>query len=169
VSEHQALLRGEAPAAACGIGLVISMFALKWYGISGRSSSVVGAIDAWRGLTVLSWLMLATALVAVASAALHLGQRGHGAKTDTSLLIAGPGTVTAALVTYRVLIHMPDSHAVVDQKLGALIGLAFALGLAGSGWAYRHEVRRRGRPATHRPRTGRESPEPALTEAGAAP
>ncbi len=129
--------RGELAAAGWAVALLVSMSALKWFGVDGipgRTPSVVSAVDAWHGLTVLSWLMLLTALIAIGSVALHFGQRRHGAKTDTSLLLAGASTLTAGLVAYRVLIHLPAPQSVVDQKLGALVGLACALGLAASTW-----------------------------------
>ncbi len=142
--------RGELPAAGWAVGLLVSMSALKWFGVDGipgRTPSVVSAVDAWHGLRVLSWLMLGTALLAFASVALHFGQRRHGAKTDTSLLLALASTLTAFLVAYRVLIHLPSPQSIVDQKVGALIGLGCALGLAATAWIAVRDVRLR-RPMT---------------------
>jgi hypothetical protein len=95
----------------------------------------VRAEDAWNGLTDVRWLMLVTVILAVASPALHVAQRGRRASGDTSVLTAVLASVTAALVAYRVLIDLPDSSSVVDQKLGALIGAACAVGLAVVCWA----------------------------------
>ena len=106
----------------------------------------VRAEDAWNGLTDVRWVMLATALAALGSLALHIAQRRHGAKTDTSLLVAGLSTLTAVLIAYRVLIDLPDPNSVVDQKLGALAGLGCAIGLATCAWTTVRDFRGR-RPA----------------------
>lgn len=138
------LVRGEAVAAVCALGLLASMFALKWFGVDGipgRTRKVVSTVDAWNGLTGVRWVMLAAVLVALGSVALHVGQRRHGAKTDTSRLLAAVASLAAALVAYRVLIHMPAPQSVVDQKLGALVGLAFALALAACAWETVRHVR----------------------------
>ena len=135
---RRALARGELPGAAFALALLVSMFAVKWFGVDGMPTARgagVRAEDAWNGLSDVRWLMLATVLATVASLALHIAQRRHGAKTDTSLLVAGLATLTAVLVAYRVLVDLPDPNSVVDQKLGALAGLACAIGLAACAWA----------------------------------
>ena len=44
---------------------------------------------------MLRWLMLLTIVVAVGSLLLHVTQRSHGARTDTSLLVAALGALNA--------------------------------------------------------------------------
>jgi hypothetical protein len=149
------LARGELPGAALALALAISMFAVKWFGVdglpTGRGASV-GAVDAWNGLSILRWLMLATVLAVAGSLALHLAQRGHGAKTDTSLLVAILATLTAALLAYRVLVDLPDPPSVVDQKLGALGGVACAIGVAVCSWETVREYRARRGAGAYAPR-----------------
>lgn len=138
------LAPGELAAAAWGVALLIVMSAFKWYGVDGLPGrSPVTAVDAWHGLTILSWLMAGTAALALASLALHVSQRRHGTKTDTSLVLAGISTVMVALLIYRVLIALPSPREVVDQKLGALLGLGCALALTVSAWHYVRAVRAR--------------------------
>lgn len=147
--------RGEAAAALCALGLLASMFAFAWYGVDlrpGAARSSVTAVDAWHGLTVTRWLMLATVAAALSSLVLDIAQRRHGARTNTSLPLAALATVTSALLIYRVLIQMPDAAAVVDQKLGALIGLVFALGLTLFAWDAVRDSRRLATRVTHRSR-----------------
>lgn len=161
--------RGEPAAGACALALLISMFALKWFGVDPdptRPGATVTAVDAWNGMTLLAPAMLATIVLTIGSLVLHVSQRRHGAKTDSSLLVAAATTVLAALVAYRVLIDLPRPAAIVDQKLGALIGLAWALGLAGCAWQWARDARRArvltGGAPVHRPR-------PAMTGEGAGP
>jgi hypothetical protein len=40
------------------------------------------------------------------------------------------GAITSLLLFYRVLISLPEPSRVIDQKLGAVLGLACALGIA---------------------------------------
>jgi hypothetical protein len=54
------------------------------------------------------------------------------------------GTVTAAALVYRVLVALPAPAQVVDQKLGAFLGLLCALGIAYGGLESRRAERRAG-------------------------
>ena len=112
------------------------MFALAWYGgdgIPGRTSRLIYTENGWAALTLVRWLMLFTILAAVGSALLHLSQRSHGARTDTGLAVALLGALTAAVLIYRVLIDLPSANQIVDQKLGAFLGVLCALGIAYGG------------------------------------
>jgi amino acid transporter len=132
--------RGEVISTVSAIVLLAAMFATDWYGLAGvpEASATRPAIstakDAWHTLTVLRWLMLATIAVSIGAAILHFTQRGHGSRTDTGLIITVLGTVTAVLVFYRVLISLPMPAEVIDQKLGALVGLVGAIGIAVGGF-----------------------------------
>jgi hypothetical protein len=116
--------------------LAAVMFALAWYGgagIPGRTSRLVYAVNGWDALSLVRWLVLFTILAAVGSALLHLSQRSHGARTNTGLAITLLGALTAAALIYRVLIDLPSPDQVVDQKLGAFLGVLCALGIAYGG------------------------------------
>jgi hypothetical protein len=148
---------GELISFVCGLMLLPIMFVLDWYGVVGlplraRRSGITTAENAWRVLTDLRWLMLLAIAVAVGSVLLHVSQRSHGAKTDTSLVVTGVGTVTALLVAYRVLIDLPDSRSVVDVKIGAYLGLLCAIGIAIGGYESIRQVRERGTRVVQRSR-----------------
>ncbi len=122
--------------AGSALVLLAVMFALAWYGgdgIPGRTSRLVYTETGWDGLTLVRWLVLFTILAAVGSALLHLSQRSHGARTNTGLAITLLGGLTAAALIYRVLIDLPSADRVVDQKLGAFLGVLCALGVAYGG------------------------------------
>jgi hypothetical protein len=130
---------GELLSVVSAILLLVTIFALEWYGVVGtpsrsRGSTATSAENGWHGLTALRWLMLLTVIVVLGSVVLHANQSYHGAETDTSLLVAVLGTVTAGLLAYRVLIDLPDPNAVVDAKLGAILGIVSAGGIALGGW-----------------------------------
>jgi hypothetical protein len=139
--------RGELVCAACATVLLVSMFALQWYGLDAlpvrgsRRTSLVGTENGWHALTAGRWLMLLTVLAALVSILLHATQRGHGAKTSTGGFLTSAGLVASAFLIYRVLIDLPSADRVVDQKLGALIGLLGALGFAAGGWQAMREER----------------------------
>ena len=145
---------GELISALSALALLVLMFAAKWYGTDQLPGSATGvqratAENAWNGLTLVRWLMLLTILVSLGSLALHFSQRNHGTTTDTAGLIAGLGTLTAILLIYRVLIDLPSANVVVDQKLGAILGMLSAIGLALGGHASMR-ARRLGSRAEHR-------------------
>jgi hypothetical protein len=87
--------------------------------------------------------MLLTIVVAIGSVLLHGSQRAHGAKTDTGVVVAGLGAVTAVALIIRVLIVLPSPDSVVDQKLGAYFGLLCAVGIALGGYEQMLEERAR--------------------------
>jgi hypothetical protein len=146
---RQRVYTGELISFVSALMLLPIMFLLDWYGVVGlplraRRSAITTAEDAWRVLTNLRWLMLLAIATAVGSVLLHVSQRSHGSKTNTSLLVTGIGTVTALLVGYRVLIDLPDSSSVVDVKIGAYLGLLCAIGIAIGGYESLRQVRERG-------------------------
>jgi hypothetical protein len=147
---------GELLSAASALALGIAMFALKWFGVDGipgRTRSLAWAENAWQGMPLVRWAMALTIVLAVAAPALHATQRSHGAKTSTSLAVLGLASLTSLLLIYRVLIDLPSSGQVVDQKLGAFLGVACALGIALGGYeSVREERAARGSPAAHRVR-----------------
>jgi hypothetical protein len=143
--------RGELISAVSALGLLVLMFGFAWYGtagLPGRSSTQAaasGAENGWDALHIVRWLMLATIVAVLGSVAVHLNQRGHGTQTETGAAITLLGAVTAALVTYRVLIALPSQNVVVDQKLGAVLGVLCALGIAVGGFESMRVERARAR------------------------
>jgi hypothetical protein len=153
--------RGALLSSVSALGLLVVMFAMKWYGVAGvpdpsaARPAVSTAVNAWNGLSVVRWVMLATVLATLGSLALRASQRSHGTQTDTSTLVATLGAITAALLVYRVLIDPPSPDEVLDQKLGAILGLLLACGVALGGWESlreRNQPRRRHVPRPHRRR-----------------
>ena len=134
------LRRGDTIAALSALLLLAAMFLMDWYGVvelpcrATAQSKIVTAVNAWHALSTLRWLMLLTIAVALGSAAIHVSQRSHGNMTDSGMAVAALGSVTSALLVYRVLIEFPRSNEVVDQKLGALLGLLCALCIALGGY-----------------------------------
>jgi hypothetical protein len=143
------LRQGALIAAGSAVALGIVMFAMAWYGVDEIPGRVAArmplnyAVNAWHALSLIRWLMLLTIVVAIGSVLLHGSQRAHGAKTDTGAVVAGLGALTAAALVVRVLIDLPSANSVVDQKLGAYIGLLCAVGIALGGYEQMLEERAR--------------------------
>jgi hypothetical protein len=158
---------GELISAGCALALLILLLATAWYGVAGvpdptyARPATSGTETGWEGLPDVRWVVVLTALVAVGAVVLRISQRQHGRQTDASRLVTGLGLLCSALLIYRVLIVLPSPDKVLDQKLGALLGLGCALGVALGG----HEsiVEQRSRPATISHRPGRR-PTPRLPD-----
>jgi hypothetical protein len=144
---------GALVSATSALALLVIMFATEWYGVAGvpdpsaARPAVSTAENAWHGLTVTRWVLLATIVASIGAVVLHASQRAHGNKTDTSLIVAALGALSAALLIWRVLIVLPASNRVIDQKLGAFLGLLCALGIAWGGYEAIREQRARVRAA----------------------
>jgi hypothetical protein len=153
--------RGELTSAIGALLLLALMFLTKWYGVAGvpdpsaARPAVSTAENAWGGLTDVRWVMLLTILAALGSVLLHASQRGHGTRTDTSVLLLTLGSLTSALLIYRVLIELPQASKVIDQKLGAVLGLMCALGIALGAVESVHEQRSLQRAVRAQPRRRR--------------
>jgi hypothetical protein len=141
------IYRGELTSALGALGLLVLMFLTKWYGVAGvpdpsaARPAISSAESAWNGLTIVRWIMLLTIVAALGSVVLHASQRSHGMRTDTSRVVFGLGSLTSVLLIYRVLIDLPQASRVIDQKLGAVLGLMCALGIAIGGFESMHEQR----------------------------
>ncbi|MBV9819966.1 MAG: hypothetical protein JOZ07_16665 [Solirubrobacterales bacterium] len=148
---------GELTAAASGLLLLVVLFATKWYGVAGvpdpsaARPAISTAESGWNGLTDVRWVIVATAVAAVGTVVLHVTQRRHGTRTDTSRVVTALGCLTALLLVYRVLLVLPTGGRVIDQKLGAVLGLVCALGVALGGYESISEYRRSGRAGPRRP------------------
>lgn len=150
---------GELISTVSALVLLVVLFAFAWYGVAGvpdpsyARPAVSGTEDGWNGLPLTRWILLVTIVAVLGSLILHASQRAHGARTDTSRLITGLGTLSSALLVYRVLIALPGDGTVVDQKLGAVLGLLAGLGIAWGGVeAVREQRERAGVPVAHRVR-----------------
>jgi hypothetical protein len=134
--EARNLTRGELVSGGSGLVLLILMLSVPWYGVdgipgrSGTRAGVTGTQTGWEGLSDVRWLVLVTVVVAVATLAVHAAgpARQTVAALRLGLLVLAWGDVPALVI--RVLIDLPSSDKVVDQKLGALLALLAALGLA---------------------------------------
>jgi hypothetical protein len=144
---------GALVSATSALALLVIMFGTEWYGVAGVPDpsavrpAVSTAENAWHGLTVTRWVLLATIVASIGAVVLHASQREHGNKTDTSLVVATLGVISAGLLVWRVLIALPAGNRVVDQKLGAFLGLLCALGIAWGGYEAIREQRARVRAA----------------------
>ncbi|MGH2875061.1 MAG: hypothetical protein ACRDLV_02295 [Solirubrobacteraceae bacterium] len=140
---------GEVGAAIAAVALLAVMVLTSWYGVAGvpdpsYARPAVSTVESgWDGLSDVRWVIVATAVAAVGSLLLHATQREHGVETDTGRVVAALGSLSAALLAYRVLVSLPGGGKVLDQKLGALIGLALALAIAWGGWETIGEQRTR--------------------------
>ncbi len=130
------LTRGEVISAGCALLLIVVMFALAWYGVDGipgrqrHGTAVVGTVTGWQGLPGLRWLILLTVLVALgalAAPAAHISRQAVAGFRLATLVL---GCATALALIIRVLIDLPAPDRVVDQKLGALVGMLASLGVA---------------------------------------
>lgn len=118
---------------ASALVLLALVFLLPWYGLSGeaeRSAQALGistSVNGWHSLTTLRWLMLVTIAAALALAILQGTRRAPALPVSLSVIVTVLGALTSIALVYRVLINVPGPSGLIDQKLGAYIGLLSAL------------------------------------------
>lgn len=126
--------RGELISGISAVALVVLMFAAAWFGVDGipgrpGKSAAASPENAWDGLTVIRWLMLLTVLSAFGAIAIHARRPSRVTVARVRLAVLVLSAATATLVIFRVLIDLPSPDRVVDQKLGAVLGVIAALGI----------------------------------------
>jgi hypothetical protein len=132
----RSLTWGELISGVSALALLVLTLVVPWYGVDGipgqpgSRGGMAGTQTGWEGLTDVRWLILLTVLVAFATLAVHAVGPARQTVAALRLALLALAWATAVVLVVRVLIDLPSSEEVVDQKLGALIGLAAALGLA---------------------------------------
>jgi hypothetical protein len=129
------LRRGEVIAAAGAVVLLISLILLSWYGLSGavqRSAAALGittTISGWDALTDLRWLILVTAIVALALTFAQATSQAPAFPASLSAIATVLGALTSLALIYRVLINLPGPSDLVGARAGAYLGLVSAIAL----------------------------------------
>jgi hypothetical protein len=139
------LRRGETIALVAAVLLFACMF-FGWYGseISGQAGTIqfsgaaVGG-SAWQTLSVVSFVLMLTIVVAVGTALLALGGSKWRPAIPPSAVVAVLGGLSTLLVLFRILVP-PDLGQLggIDRnatlELGAFLGLLFAAAIAYGGY-----------------------------------
>ncbi len=127
------LRRGEWIAGISALLLLVFLFALPWYGVSGgigKTAAALGlstSVNGWDGLTHLRWLVMVTILSALALAYNQATRKAPAIPAALSVIVTVLATLSTLLLIYRVLINVPGSDSVMQQKAGAYLGLLSAV------------------------------------------
>ena len=140
------LRTGELVAAIGGLVLLVAMFAVDWYEISGFGGLVeqfgdaVGVdtgIKAWDGQgflgTIANLVILAAALAAITLAVLTATSRTPALPVAASAITAGLGIGAVIMILGR-MVFQPGPNEVVDLRFGILLALIGAAVIAYGGW-----------------------------------
>jgi hypothetical protein len=138
---------GEFIAGLSGGALLVFLFALHWYGVSGTFARTLAlglhartSWTGWQGLTYVRWLLLVTSLVALALAYFQAVERAPAIPVALAAITTVLGGLSALALIARV-IDTPGNH--LDRRVGVYLGLAAAIGIAYGGFA---SLRREGGP-----------------------
>ena len=140
------LRTGELVAAVGGLVLLVAMFAVDWYEISGfgglveqfgNSLGVDTGIKAWDGQgflgTIANLVILAAAVSAITLAVLTATSRTVALPVAASAITAGLGIGAVVMVLGR-MVFQPGPNEVVDLRFGILLALIGAGIVAYGGW-----------------------------------
>lgn len=130
------LRQGEVVAGFAAVALLICMFLLPWWGLSGRFEQLIhsfglsATVNAWHSLSAGRWLMLVTCVTTLALVWVQGTRRGPALPASFSVFATVLGIVTALELIYRVLFDGPYSSPLISTKYGAYLGLISSLVLA---------------------------------------
>ena len=129
---------GEIVAGSSAALLLIFMFAVPWYAVSGPLSETLGkglgqptTYNGWNGLSHLHWLLLVTIVTALALIYFQAAREAPGIPIVLSLVVTVLGGLSGLALIIRVLISTPSD---LDQRAGAYLGLVAAIGIAYGGY-----------------------------------
>jgi hypothetical protein len=140
------LRTGELVAAAGGVVLLVAMFAIDWYEVTGfggvieqfgEAFGVDTGVKAWDGQgflgTIANLVILAAAVSAIALAILTATSRTVALPVAASAITAGLGIAAVVMVLGR-MVFQPGPNEVVDLRFGILLALIGAAVIAYGGW-----------------------------------
>jgi hypothetical protein len=131
---------GEIVAGVAAVVLLVSMFALPWYGYKGDLAPLAARLgvstshDAWNSLSTTRWLMLLTILAALALVYLQATRPAPALPATLSLFVALLGGLTALVLIYRVLIDVPGPNDAIGRDIGGFVGLLASIVVACAGY-----------------------------------
>jgi FtsH-binding integral membrane protein len=130
---------GEITAGASAALLLIFMFAVPWYAVSGSLSDTLArglgeptTYNGWNGLSHLRWLLLVTIIAALALTYFQAARDGPGIAVVLSVIVTILAGASVLALIYRVLINTPAPY--LDQRVGAYLGLLATTGIAYGGY-----------------------------------
>ncbi len=124
---------GEVVAALAAAVLLVDLFGLSWYSVTGVDGQ---SMSGWNALSVLRWVILITIVAAFALAWFQATRRAPALPASLSTITTVLGTIVTLALIWRVLISLPgpDGGGVsTSADAGAYLGLFCALVLAGAG------------------------------------
>lgn len=130
------LRRGELIAGGAAVVLLVLLFVPEWYSLKSTftpTATVLGAHTSWNGWWGLSgarYLTLVTILVAFALAYFQAATPAPGLPATLSVIATVLGAANLIAVLYRVLAGPPTAGALLDQQVGAWLGLLASIGIA---------------------------------------
>jgi hypothetical protein len=136
--DFRRLRLGEIVAGGSAALLLIFMFAVPWYAVSGPLSETLGkdlgqatTYNGWNGLSHLHWLLLVTIITALMLTYFQAASRAPAIPTTLSVILTVLGGVSTLALILRVLISTPSD---LDQRAGAYLGLVATVGIAYGGY-----------------------------------
>lgn len=129
------LRSGEWLITAAVVTMLVSLFALHWYGPTSTAGGPLPARNGWTGATHLHWLLALALLVAIAAVVAQAASRAPALPACLDVISIVVSLLGVLWLLFRVVIDAPP-----HQLFGAWLGLIAALGLlAGSFLALRQE------------------------------
>jgi hypothetical protein len=132
------LRRGEQIAGVSGIALLLIMFIFDWFTVEaagGLGPSFGG--NAWDTMEIIRFILLITALAAIALAVVSATQSKVDMPVALSAITAGLGILSVVLIIFRI-ISPPDGGVGdlidVGRAIGVFLGLIAAAGVAYGGY-----------------------------------
>lgn len=124
---------GEWMIGAGSLVLLVSTFALPWYGLRGvfvRTYSQLGAtstVNGWNTLVVARWFIVATALLGLVAWAAQAARRAPAVPVVLTVSVVPLSLISCLFLIHRVIISEPGPASLISLRPGAVIALLSAI------------------------------------------
>jgi hypothetical protein len=118
-----------------GIALLVALLLLPWYGLRHQflfASGEFGSRSAtsatgWDSVSVLRWVLLITALVAIALPLFQTSRRDPALPATLSVLVSVLGLIASVGLIFRVVVDPLGPSQLIERRVGGWVALAAGL------------------------------------------
>jgi hypothetical protein len=121
---------------AASLVLLISLFALTWFGIRSQlavNAAALGGVQTsysgWDSFTIGQYVILVTALVGLAAWYFQASRRAPALSVSLTVILNPLGLISSLLILHRVVISKPGPTDLISLRAGAIVGLISAVTL----------------------------------------
>jgi hypothetical protein len=126
---------------AASLVLLVSLFALHWFGVrselavtAAQIGGVKSSYSGWDSFTVGQYVIVLTCLVGLAAWYFQASRRAPALPVTLTVMSGPLGLLSTLLIFHRVVLSKPGPKDLISLRPGAIVGLLAAATLTAAAW-----------------------------------